>query len=114
MENQTIYEVTVVVDKESAEKVESFIEKHVNEVVLLDNGTLFKSGTINKLKSTDTNSNTVSFINQYYPVSQQTLEHYFKVHGPRISREVKSEFQDKNITITPRVYTVFKEFLSTN
>ncbi|EFA80506.1 hypothetical protein PPL_07342 [Heterostelium album PN500] len=109
--NQIIYEVTAVVNKEIAEKWDTYIQKHVSEIVSLENGTLFKKGVIHKLTQ-PSDPATEEYVMQYFVVSQETLDTYVKVHAPRLREEALTLFSTGGLKTSRRIYAVLHEIQS--
>ncbi|GAM28602.1 hypothetical protein SAMD00019534_117780 [Acytostelium subglobosum LB1] len=110
--DQVIYEVTAFINSDMAEKWGSWIPKHVNEIVSLENGALFTKGVIHKLDrdlppATPTEGVT-TFVIHYYATSQEALDKYLNVYGPQLRQDAINQF-GTGLKTSRRVYTAIQE-----
>eukprot|EP01133_Synstelium_polycarpum_P015466 gene15466-18353_t len=85
-----IYEVTATINSEIADKWAEWIVKHVKLIVGLEDGALFKKGTINKVErllDPNADDSTIQYVMQYHIESLEALDRYIKEHAPKLRQE---------------------------
>ncbi|KAF2072517.1 hypothetical protein CYY_006160 [Polysphondylium violaceum] len=111
--SQLIYEVSVQVDKKIVVEWEKWIVEHINQIVSLDNGTLFSKGHLCKLdqsfdSANETDCSHIGFVIHYYSNSKQCLNTYFDKHAPLLRKDGLDRFGDQ-FKATRRVFVIEKE-----